>query len=195
MPLQVPRTGRRHLEPRRHCHATPHSVSDRFEPPAAEPPHMHETRATATFAISLQHSTWKCFVLLVLYSYVRQTRATPTYLTRLARGHLPCSHCLPCLHALPPAALFPSAAAEWAKPSGSAAALVARQACGTILNRRCIEPPYPPLARHLDLRILKHCVFLWFYNYPALNTHISRIRACDFRTCPSRRGALNMYET
>ena len=64
-----------------------------------------------------------------------------------------------------PSASMPSAAAEWAKPSRSAAAL-RRLACGIILNLRssivqhprgdAIPNPFPPPALHL--RNLKHCV-------------------------------------
>ena len=44
---------------------------------------------------------------------------------------------------------------------------VARMACEITLNRRCIAPPpTPPLARHLDLRILQHSLFLEFSSYP-----------------------------
>ena len=60
--------------------------------------------------------------------------------------------------------LAPSAAAEWAKPSGSAAALVARMACETLI---CVilQTAHERLYRGSDLRILRHSVFLVFSSY------------------------------
>ena len=72
---------------------------------------------------------------------------------------------------------------------------LARMACETILNRRCIAPPYPPLARHLDLRILKHSLFLRFYSYFCENVHGARPQHTTSVPSPNRRGALNMHET
>ena len=155
---------------------------------------MHETLATATFAIPLQHATSKC----CCGSNLGDILHTDTYKT-LATATCPCGlhicHItLSCLH-YSTSMLLPPAAAEWAKPSRSAAALVARQACEITLNRRCIAPPTPLLARHLDLRILKHSLFLRFYTHFRQKTHRARPPAYNGQHSPNRRGALNMHET
>ena len=67
-------------------------------PPAAETLNMHETRATAAFALSLPRPTWKCLLFLVLCSM----------------SGLRCAGLLYLLSTL----LAPTAAAEWAKPYG-----------------------------------------------------------------------------
>ena len=53
----------------------------------------------------------------------------------------------------------------------------------------------PPSHRHLDLRILKHCVFLRFYSYFCENVHGARGQAYGATTCTYRRGDFNMHET
>ena len=83
--------------------------------------HTHETRATATFALSLPHPIWKCLLFVVFYS-------------------MSCLRCAP------------------------------DSSHSDISNQ----------ARHLDLLILKLCVFLVFYNYPLGNVYFS---LC-FITCP-----------
>ena len=48
-----------------------------------------------------------------------------------------------------------------------------------MLNRQCLVSPYPPLARHLDLRILKHLLFLVFCNYSCKNVNGAAARHYD----------------
>ena len=132
-----------------------HKSSD-FASTAAEHLNMHETRATATFAISQPHPIWKCLLFIVFYN-MSCLRCAPDS-SRSDNSHGPPLHGLrdaavarvwgtsahrharnsshsdtsmrpptlpwPALAAALPflRSLLPSAAAEWAKPSGSAAA-------------------------------------------------------------------------
>ena len=114
--------------------------------PAAETLDMHETRATATFALSIPHTIWKGLLFLVFYSMCClrcapdsshsdiSHRPPPAGLEMLLWPESGASHSnisirpptlpWPALAAALPflRSLLPSAAAEWAKPSGSAAA-------------------------------------------------------------------------
>ena len=115
---------------------------DRKKGPLCLPAKPQLTRFSRCSLILLQHVKSKlCFgsnLGHILCTDTHETRATATFPCDLH----PCRS-LPCLHSST-SMLFPPAAAEWAKPSGSAAAL-RRQAYETMLNRRCIAP-LPPLS-------------------------------------------------
>ena len=72
---------------------------------------------------------------------------------------------------------------------------LARMACETMLNRRCIAPPYPPWPGTSICAFSNTRFSSCFIAIPALNMRISRARAYGARTCIDRRGALNMHET
>jgi hypothetical protein len=96
-----------------------------------------------------------------------------------------------------PSASMPSAAAEWAKPSRSAAAL-RRLACETILNLRssvvqhprgdAIPNPFPPPALHL--RNLKHCVSPAFHSHMCCKRTNSLGETYNVKLCIGRPGAV-----
>ena len=125
---------------------------------------MHETRATATFAICHRHSICKCCIFFVFYNISNLRCAPDSSHSDISRSWLACF--LPChgLLGLMPMLLAPSAAAEWAKPYGSAAALCALEACEImfcVILQTAHERPY----RGSDIRILRHSVFLVFSSY------------------------------